>query len=112
MKSRRREYLPVGRFERATSYCPLMVADHIVWEAELYFRQALPARFARQLALRAERVLANNDRMRRKFAGKNGHAYLTSFLRHWLTSLLAKERPSLYERLPDSFKIGHPLPLR
>jgi hypothetical protein len=31
-------------------------------------------------------------------------------MRHWLAGVLAKERPALFRALPDSFKLGHPLP--
>jgi hypothetical protein len=31
-------------------------------------------------------------------------------MRHWLAGLLGTERPDLYECLPDSFALGHPLP--
>jgi hypothetical protein len=31
-------------------------------------------------------------------------------MRHWLAGVLAKERPALFRDLPESFKVGHPLP--
>jgi len=31
-------------------------------------------------------------------------------MRHWLAGVLAKERPALFRDLPESFKIGQPLP--
>jgi len=31
-------------------------------------------------------------------------------MRHWLASVLARERPALFRDLPESFKVGHPLP--
>jgi hypothetical protein len=35
---------------------------------------------------------------------------LWPFPRHWLAGVLAKERPALFRDLPESFKVGHPLP--
>ena len=37
---------------------------------------------------------------------------LQTFPRHWLAGVLAKERPALFRDLPESFKVGHPLPQR
>jgi hypothetical protein len=31
-------------------------------------------------------------------------------MRHWLAGVLARERPALFRALPESFKVGHPLP--
>jgi hypothetical protein len=33
-------------------------------------------------------------------------------MRHWLASVLARERPALFRDLPESFKVGHPLPMK
>jgi hypothetical protein len=33
-------------------------------------------------------------------------------MRHWLAGVLAKEQPALFRDLPDSYKVGHPLPCR
>ena len=35
---------------------------------------------------------------------------LQPFPKHWLAGVLARERPALFRDLPESFKIGHPLP--
>jgi hypothetical protein len=32
------------------------------------------------------------------------------FMRHWLAGVLAGENPALFRELPESFKVGHPLP--
>jgi len=37
---------------------------------------------------------------------------LQPFPRHWLAGVLAKEQPALFRDLPDSYKVGHPLPCR
>jgi hypothetical protein len=34
------------------------------------------------------------------------------FMRHWLAGVLAKESPALFRDLPESFKVGHPLPMK
>jgi hypothetical protein len=31
-------------------------------------------------------------------------------MRHWLAGVLAKKNPTLFRDLPESFKVGHPLP--
>jgi len=33
-------------------------------------------------------------------------------MRHWLAGVLARENPALFNQLPESFKIGLPLPER
>ncbi|MCU0785389.1 MAG: hypothetical protein MUF81_15315 [Verrucomicrobia bacterium] len=104
------KYSPVGPFEIATSFCPLNVADVIVHEVSCSFRVRLPDRLADELAGRAERVFAHQPLWRRRIQGRNGYGWLKCFMRHWLASALAAERPSLFRELPDSFKIGHPLP--
>jgi hypothetical protein len=35
---------------------------------------------------------------------------ILSSMRHWLAGVLAKENPVLFRALPESFKVGHPLP--
>ena len=102
---------PVTDFERLTSYCAFMLADQVVWEAEVYFHQPMPPLLAERLAQRAERVLKNHSRCRRWFRGSCGCYYIKSFLRHWLSSALAKERPELFRQLPSSFKWRVPVPL-
>jgi hypothetical protein len=32
------------------------------------------------------------------------------FMRHWLAAMFDRERPALFRELPESYKIGHPLP--
>ena len=36
--------------------------------------------------------------------------FILKFMRHWLAGVLARERPALFRDLPESFKVGHPLP--
>jgi hypothetical protein len=65
---------------------------------------------ADKLAQRAEMVFANHPFWQRKFQSAAGREHLLSGMRHWLAGELAKEQPALFRALPDSFKIGAPLP--
>ena len=102
----------VTDFERKTSYCPLYVAVMVLDEASLYFRVRLPDSLADTLAERVARVFAHQPLWRKRIQGRNGHGWLKCFMRHWLASALAAERPAVFRALPDSFKIGQPLPAR
>jgi hypothetical protein len=110
MKSSGKSYAPVTPFERQTSHCPLYIAWLVLDEARDYFRTPIPETFANQLAHRAERVFAGNPFWQRKYKSVRGRDYLLMTMRHWLAGVLAKERPALFRALPDSFKLGHPLP--
>ena len=103
-------YAPVTRFERQTSHCPLYVAWLVLDEARDYFRAPIPEAFADKLAHRAEAVFAGNPFWQRKYTGGHGRDYLLMTMRHWLAAVLAKERPALFRELPESFKVGEPLP--
>src|ERR1039457_5908287 len=107
---KRKIYEPVTDFERATSYCPLYIAWLILDEAQDYFRTPIPEAFADKLAHRAEAVFAGNPCWQRKYTGGHGRDYLLMTMRHWRAAVLAKERPTLFRELPDSFKVGQPLP--
>jgi len=112
MKRAAKQYAPVGPFEKTAGICPLYIAWIVRDELEHCFRLDLPDDVCDELADRAERVLAHNAYWRRKFKGRRGRAYLLAFMRHWLSGLLRKKRPGLFEQLPDSYQIGHPLPLQ
>jgi hypothetical protein len=105
-----KRYEPVREFERATSYCPLYLAWRILDEARDYFRTPIPEAFADKLARRAEAVFAHHPFMQRQFKSASGRAAILMFMRHWLAGVLARERPALFRDLPESFKVGHPLP--
>jgi len=119
-RSKRKIYEPVREFERQTSYCPLYLAWHMVDEARNYFRQPIPEAFADKLARRAEAVFAHHPSWARKATPRAGaqdqfqcarqREFILKFMRHWLASVLAKENPILFRQLPESFKIGLPLP--
>ena len=106
-----KSYEPVREFERQTSYCPLYVAWRIVDEAQDYFRVPMPQAYADELANRAERVFAAHPFWRREVMGARGYGHILAFMRHWLSGVLAREKPALFRQLPESFKIGRPLPM-
>ena len=110
MKQPQKIYEPVTDFERATSYCPLYLAWRILDEARDYFRTPIPEAFADKLAHRAEAVFAHQPFWQRKYQSARGREFILTSMRHWLAGVLAKERPALFRALPESFKIGHPLP--
>ena len=105
-----KRYEPVREFERATSYCPLYLAWHILDEARDYFRPPIPEAFADKLARRAEAVFAHQPFWQRKYQSARGREYILMSMRHWLAGVLARERPALFRALPESFKVGQPLP--
>jgi hypothetical protein len=122
---KRKIYAPVTDFEWATSYCPLYLAWRILDEARDYFRTPIPETFADKLAHRAEAVFARHPFWSRKATPRDGRRrtsqaaqfqsqrqreFILMFMRHWLAGVLAWERPALFRDLPESFKIGHPLP--
>ena len=116
----RKMYEPVREFERQTSYCPLYLAWRILDEARDYFRTPIPEVFADKLARRAEAVFAHQPFWARKAAPRAGarqqfeyrrqREFILISMRHWLAGVLAREHPILFRDLPESFKVGHPLP--
>jgi len=117
---KRKIYEPVRNFERQTSYCPLYLAWQILDEARNYFRTPIPEAYADKLAHRAEAVFAHHPSWARKASPRAGsrqqsqcwrqREFILMFMRHWLSGVLAREKPALFRELPDSFKAGHPLP--
>ena len=65
---------------------------------------------AAELAQRAEGVFANHPLWQRRFQSAAGREHLLAVMRHWLAGVLAKEQPALFRDLPDSYKVGAPLP--
>jgi len=65
---------------------------------------------ADKLARRAEAVFAHHPSWQRRFKSARGREFILTSMRHWLASVLARERPSQFRDLPESFKVGHPLP--
>ena len=104
------QFVLSGPIEKATGIWPLCIAGIVKDELEHYFWVTLPEHVCDQLADRAERAFAHDVRFQRKLKGPYGPDLLRSFMRHWLSSLLYKERRDLFKLLPDSFKMGHRLP--
>jgi hypothetical protein len=65
---------------------------------------------ADKLAHRAEAVFAHHPFRQRLYKSASGRDAILMFMRHWLAGVLAKERPALFRDLPESFKVGEPLP--
>jgi hypothetical protein len=124
-------YAPVTDFERVTSYCPLYLAWRILDGARDYFRTPIPEAFADKLAHRAEAVFARHPSWSRKATPRDGQLqfqsqrqreFILMFMRHWLAGslssiaahcegrMLAREHPAPFRDLPESFKVGQPLP--
>src|ERR1035437_8012936 len=98
--------------ERETLLMPWLIAESICGEASLFLDVELPARYAVWMEAKAEVCYASPGHFRKLLRGR-GNAprdWLRVFMRHWLTGLLGVERPYLYECLPTSFALGHPLP--
>jgi hypothetical protein len=65
---------------------------------------------ADKLARRAEAVFAHHPSWQWRFKSARGREFILTSMRHWLAGVLARERPALFRDLPESFKVGHPLP--
>ena len=105
-----KRYAPIGNCERHTTWCPLYIAWQVLDEARDYFRTEFSERYAEQLAARAERVFAVNPFWQRRYRRATGREELLASMRHWLTGVLAREKPALFRALPESYKMGQPLP--
>ena len=100
--------------ERATHLMPWLIADSVLGEAARFLDTDLPPEWADWLDARAERVFARRGQFHRLISsnasgGNAGRDQLYNFMRHWLASRLARERPELYRRLPWSYSLGRPL---
>jgi hypothetical protein len=95
-------------------------------KARDYFRTPIPEAFAYKLAHCAEAGFARHPFWPRKasprggrrrtlqaaqFQSQRGRDALLTSMRHWLAGVLAKENPVLFRDLPESFKLGQPLPV-
>ena len=125
---KRKIYEPVREFERP----PVIV--RCIWPGASWMRRVIifdpiPEAFADKLAHRAEVVFAHQPSWARKatprarsrkatpragsqqqFQCWRQREFILKFMRHWLAGVLAKENPALFRDLPESFKVGHPLP--
>lgn len=107
---KQKTYSSVTEFEHKTTYCALYLAWHVVDEARDYFRTPISEAFADELARRAEIVFAKQPYWQRRFKSVRGRAAILTAMRHWLAGILARENPVLFRQLPETFKIGQPLP--
>ena len=106
---------PKSAIERATDIVPLWVAESMVQEVSVWLDADLPEDWPAALAAKAERCFARHGQFHRLICargngGNAGRDTLFKFMRHWLASRLARERPVLYRRLPQSYSLGAPLP--
>lgn len=92
---------------------PWAVAESVCREAGVYLGVAIPRSRARWLAAKAEICFQRNASFQKKMLGRGDApiGWLRTFMRHWLSSILKLERPDLWSRLPDSFSMGHRLPM-
>lgn len=116
MKSRSSKTKRLAERKRAPTRWPdalsaEVIADSVVREVSHFLRARLPgARYADALSARAVRCFAAHAGFRRMMLGARCREQLAVFMRHWTASLLQRERPDLWECLPPSFDVGHPLP--
>lgn len=98
--------------ERDTQLMPWLVAESVCAEAARFLGVDIPARYAVWIEARAEITYAKHGHFRKLMRGRGDgpRAWLRVYLRHWLAGLLGLERPDLYECMPDTFALGHPLP--
>jgi lambda repressor-like predicted transcriptional regulator len=98
--------------ERDTQLMPWLIAESVCAEGSRYLGIELPARYAVWLEARAEVSYARFSHFRQLMRGRGNapRGWLRAYMRHWLAGLLGEERPDLYECLPESFALGHPLP--
>jgi hypothetical protein len=98
--------------ERDTDLMPWLMAETVCGEVASFLGVEIPIRYAAWIEARAELTYAKGGHFRKLMRGQ-GNAprdWLRVFMRHWLAGVLGIERPDLYECLPDTFALGHPLP--
>jgi hypothetical protein len=111
---------------------PEAFADKLAHRAEAVFarhpfwaRKAAPCVGSRKASNFVEASMDRSLRDgSRQFQRQRQREFILMFMRHWLAGslssvaaycegwMLAKERPVLFRDLPESFKVGHPLPLQ
>ena len=97
--------------ERETQLMPWLIADSVLGESARFLDTDLPPAWADWLDARAERVFARHGQFHRLISpeangGNAGRDHLCKFMRHWLASRLARERPALFRRLPRGYALG------
>src|SRR5205814_1237274 len=103
---------PLARSHVPSPIVPVVIATAVVQEASAFLQHALPSEWSTILIFHAETICAHNRRFRRRLntRGNTGRDRLWSFMRHWLTAMIASKFPNLSPLLPSEYKIGHPLP--
>ena len=98
--------------ERDTQLMPWLIAESVCAEVSRFLDVEIPARYAVWIEARAELTYAKHRHFRKLMRGRGNapREWLKVYMRHWLAGLLGTERPDLYECLPDTFALGHPLP--
>lgn len=111
------ERRPARRRARTASSCwpdwlaAEVIADKVVWEVSLFLRVKVPRdRYGDALKDRAYRCFRGDKQFRGLMLGPSCREHLASFMRHWMSGLLHRERPDLWVCLPTSFDVGHTLP--
>ncbi|MGA3142239.1 MAG: hypothetical protein ABSF10_04260 [Verrucomicrobiota bacterium] len=97
------------------------LADKLAHRAEVVF--AHQPSWARKASNFAEASMDRSPRDKQpQFQSQCGREAILASMRHWLAGslssvaahcegrMLAKENPALFRDLPESFKVGHPLP--
>ena len=92
---------------------PDAIAESVVLEVEDFLEAALPVDFADRLAARAHYLYPRSRHFKELLnrSGNRGRDLLYMFMRHWTTGWLRRERYDLGKKLPDSFAMGHRLPI-
>jgi len=100
------------RIEIDTAIVPWAVAAAVWEEACVWLEAELPRSWIVILAVRSNEIYAHNPRFRRLLQrpGTTGRDWLWAFTRHWLASLICKQRPEFRARLPGAYDVGQPLP--
>ncbi len=108
-----REFLAELRpgIERHTELMPWLIADSVLGKAARWLHTDLPPEWAEWLDARAGRCFARHRQFHRLISangnsGNAGRDQLYKFMRHWLASRLARERPALFRRLPRCYALG------
>lgn len=92
---------------------PWLIADSVLHEAACHLETDLPADWSDWLDTRAEGCYRKHKQFRTLVRGRGnrGRDTLYRFFRHWLASRLHREKRRLYDRLPYTYALGHPLKL-
>jgi hypothetical protein len=93
---------------RSTPLVPQAVAGSVMEEASTWLGTDLPKEWTVALANKAVVLYASHRRFRCLVSqsGDRGREWLWAFMRHWLSALVYRYNPGLYNRLPASYSAG------